>query len=365
MERSLELCIDRPTCGETYSELAFQTSIRSGMWTTRPRLDLVEEWIDRALELVEDGSRAQAQALLARVHLAPERVSDDLLHEATERAEALENVTLRSHAFSARSHVAFHRGDFAAAVRWSERRLELLPELEDPDHYCESIESHVPAAAAVGRFDEARRLAVRHQEIAARLSPHHRVHGMSLELELDESLGDWGPIVERTDPFERAVEANLATPCVRNARGLLLCALAHLSLADEQHARTLERRAEALEGSGHEFALSAPRLRIALVRGDLDAARRLLEIPLRRTFVWGPSALATRLDAFTAFGDREAIEREAPALLNPGTYVEPFALRALGVARRDDELLARADARFRDLGLEWHRAQTERLAADF
>jgi len=43
--------------------------------------------------------------------------------------------------------------------------------------------------------------------------------------------------------------------------------------------------------------------------------------------------------------------------------VEPFALRALGVARRDDELLARADERFAALGLEWHRAQTERLIA--
>jgi hypothetical protein len=36
---------------------------------------------------------------------------------------------------------------------------------------------------------------------------------------------------------------------------------------------------------------------------------------------------------------------------------------ALGVARHEDELLARADARFAELGLEWHRAQTERLLA--
>ncbi len=41
--------------------------------------------------------------------------------------------------------------------------------------------------------------------------------------------------------------------------------------------------------------------------------------------------------------------------------MEPFALRALGVARGDDELLARADERFQALGLVWHRAQTERL----
>ena len=43
--------------------------------------------------------------------------------------------------------------------------------------------------------------------------------------------------------------------------------------------------------------------------------------------------------------------------------MEPFALRALGVARTDDDLLVRADERFAELGLQWHRAQTERLLA--
>ena len=45
--------------------------------------------------------------------------------------------------------------------------------------------------------------------------------------------------------------------------------------------------------------------------------------------------------------------------------MEPFALRALGTARGDDELLARADGRFAELGLDWHRAQTERLVKGF
>jgi hypothetical protein len=43
--------------------------------------------------------------------------------------------------------------------------------------------------------------------------------------------------------------------------------------------------------------------------------------------------------------------------------LEPFALRALGATRRDDDLLARADAGFVKLGLKWHRSQTERLVA--
>jgi predicted ATPase len=32
MQNSLELCVDRAACADTYSVLAFQTSIRSGMW---------------------------------------------------------------------------------------------------------------------------------------------------------------------------------------------------------------------------------------------------------------------------------------------------------------------------------------------
>jgi hypothetical protein len=36
-------------------------------------------------------------------------------------------------------------------------------------------------------------------------------------------------------------------------------------------------------------------------------------------------------------------------------------LRALGIVREDDGLVARADERFRALGLGWHADQTEAL----
>jgi hypothetical protein len=102
---------------------------------------------------------------------------------------------------------------------------------------------------------------------------------------------------------------------------------------------------------------------MALVRGDRRSVSKLAEIPLQRTFVWDPAAFGTRLDAYVALREHEQIEREAETLARPGTCIEPFALRALGAARRDDELLTRAQARFADLGLEWHGSQTERLLA--
>jgi hypothetical protein len=43
-------------------------------------------------------------------------------------------------------------------------------------------------------------------------------------------------------------------------------------------------------------------------------------------------------------------------------YAEPFALRVLELVRGDDELVARAQERFKALGLDWHAAQTDALA---
>jgi len=47
--------------------------------------------------------------------------------------------------------------------------------------------------------------------------------------------------------------------------------------------------------------------------------------------------------------------------LQPGTYLEPFALRALGFARDDEGLIAQAIQRFQAMGLDWHAAETKKL----
>jgi hypothetical protein len=70
------------------------------------------------------------------------------------------------------------------------------------------------------------------------------------------------------------------------------------------------------------------------------------------------ATLTTRLDALAELGHADRVEAEAPRLLQPGTYVEPFALRALGIARHDQTLLLQASDRFERLDLPWHVAQT-------
>ena len=361
--QSLEGPLDDAERADTYAFLAFQASIRSAMWSIRLNQHLIEEWVESALELAAAGSEAQARALLARVNAKPAEVSDDLLARASALAEGVGDIALRSYAFGARSQAAFERRNFEEAADWSERRLELLSAIDDPDHHCEAYESGVPVAAAIGRFGESRRLAELHWQLSRRLSAHHRVHAVSLELELNDVLGGWEDLAEQTDRVMAVVAENLATPCVRNPRGLLLCAAAHLCLGDEARAGELEREAGRVAPEGYDSYLSGPRLRLALERGQRKEAESLLRLPIERSFVWGPAVFAIRLDALVALGHLDVIEREAPLLSQSGMYTEPFALRALGAARDDDELLARAQERFAALRLDWHEAQTERLLA--
>jgi len=49
--------------------------------------------------------------------------------------------------------------------------------------------------------------------------------------------------------------------------------------------------------------------------------------------------------------------------LRPGTYLEPFALRALGAVREDDLLIEQAVDRFDAIGLNWHAEQSRKLRA--
>ena len=68
--------------------------------------------------------------------------------------------------------------------------------------------------------------------------------------------------------------------------------------------------------------------------------------------------MAAHLNALAALGDRAGAEDAAGRALQPGTYVEPFALRALGVVREDAALVERAAERFDALGLAWHATRT-------
>jgi hypothetical protein len=110
--------------------------------------------------------------------------------------------------------------------------------------------------------------------------------------------------------------------------------------------------------------LSAPRTWLALHRGELDKVVPLEPIDLARIpHEYALASTAARLDALAALKERSSVEQYAPKLLETGTYLEPFAMRALGVVRDDEPLVERAAARFEAMGLTWHAAQSRELLA--
>ena len=358
MEESLKTCSDRATCGETYSLLAFHSVIRAGMWIRLPEPGLVDGWIDSALELSEPGSEAYVRTLVARAYWRGES-EEAAAREASAMAERLGDVELRSYALMARCATAYSGGRYKEAFDWTQRRFDLLPELTDPDHVTDLLENAVPAILAVGHFREARRLSWEHIELSKRLTSHHRMHGVSLLAETEELAGRWEAVRALRPDVELAAQENRETPCIRNPRSLLLCAAASALAGDVEGAAALESAAGEFDFESPR--LTAPLIRLAMARGAFGELERLVEEDKGVTFTWTVAFRAARLDALAALRARDQVEEEANPVPSARSYLEPFALRALGIVRGDDALIEQAQAAFAALRLDWHAAQTERL----
>jgi tetratricopeptide (TPR) repeat protein len=363
MQNSLDGCTDRVAAGDTYSELAFHTATRVAMWKRRPDRELIAGWIERALELSRPDTPARARALIARSLLDPARFGE-AAREANDLADRLGDIELRSWAWDARSKAAQSRGDYDEAFGWVRRRFDLVPSLTDPDHIALIYLFGLDACIATGRLGEARRVAELHDEVTRILAPHHRLHAVALLINVEEASGRWEMVRDLTARAEAAVAANIATPCVFSAWSLLVCALAHVHLGDEQEALRLEQSAADLGMEGYGYAIDPLHIEIAIARGDLAEVERKLGAwsPLIRGYR-DVEGLVARLDALVALERRTEIEEEAPALLREGTFLEPFALRALGFAREDDGLIEEAIQRFESMGLDWHAVETRKLLA--
>jgi class 3 adenylate cyclase len=358
MRRAIELADSPEVAGDLYAELAFQTVIRAGMWRVLPDPTLVDGWINRALEFTPAQTAPRAKALIARCYHDYGK-SRQLADEASGIAEGLGDAGLRSYGLDVLGLRAFAAGDYEEALAWQRRRVGLVGEVNDPDHRADIYANAIPPSIARGAFEEARRYASAQLETTNALSPHHRLHGVSGVVELEELLGNWARIEELQSEVERAVADNVATPCVRNQRSLLVCALANAYKGDEDETRRLEELAEEHGMEGYGTVIDAPRLQLALHRGDLDEAASLLGKPaVRRTTWFYLSSVATHLDALAALGERDRLESEAPQLADGNVYLEPFVLRALGIVREDDDLLREAAEGFSALGLGWHAART-------
>ena len=257
----------------------------------------------------------------------------------------------------------FADGDFEESLGWMRRRLDVVDAISDPDHLADIYEDAIPSFLGTGLVRDARRLAGKHAAVVDPLSAHHRLHGVAVLLETEEATGGWDAVLALAARTEATVEANVETPCVRNARSLLVTALAAGYQGDRELSERLETHANEVAMAAHGFVLAAPRVRLAILQSRLDNVEELVP-ELEQSLMWcALQNAAARLDALAALGDRERVEAEARPRGRMSTYLEPFALRALGIVREDEKLLAQAVARFDAIHLEWHAAETRRLAA--
>ena len=363
MHRAAELSDDAGVRAELYAEMAFEVSARWGMFTRMPSADLVDGWITQALDLAPATAPARARALVAHCYWHPSG-AEDLAAEAWGIAHRLNDAELRSHAANAQAFAAFAAADFQTSRDWAGRRLDFIEGVSDPDLLADTYGGVIPSCLALGQFDDARTFADLHDDVAVRLSTHHQVHAVAYLLELEELAENWPRIRKLRARAEDAAKANLATPCVRNARSLLVCALAEAELGDEAQAEALASTAQAMAMNGAEGTYAPLRIRLALLAGDAGAVGHWLPLaiaPPPAKNWWTLPTTAARLDAMAFLEERTQVEAEAPQYVIPGTYLQPFALRSLGLARGDRRLLHDAADEFGRLGLVGQSGATRTL----
>ena len=359
MEKALTLTPPRDVAARLYARLSREGS-RPWMWKHPPAREAVARWIECALELAEPGSTERAAAVAARALLDP-AAGTDAAGEGVELAERLGDPYLLADAYETASFVATAHGRPEESARLADRKLALVPRIADPDRRTAQYLHATVAFLRAGRLSDGRQAAELHDASAAGLTAHHEVHGVAFRLLADTVGGTWDHAEGLTARAEAACAANAETPCQFNWRSLLMTALAHAQLGDDVRARQLEQgAAEALQVGG-PLAKEPALLRLALLRGDLEAAERLLTAEPAIDF-FDVDYPAARLDALAALGDRRRVEADALVALEVGGYVEPFALRALGTVRQDRALIERAAARFNALDLGWRADETRALA---
>ena len=360
MERAIALTQDAQAAAELYSQLALETAGRPGMWRRSPDRARVAGWIDEALSRSEAGSDAWARALVARALADPLAGAADAL-EGLRVAQREGDGDLAWRAWRVHVEAALREERYDEALALVAEQFGALKDSVNPDFQDGFYWFAALANLGSGRIEEGRQQARLMSEIDDRLTPHHAVHSIGVRLMLEELTGRWGAARLLIPETQLRVDANASTPCAFNARSLLVCALACAHAGDESEAQRLEETADELDMEGYGITLDAPRIRLALLRGDLETVERLLAAPAASMIFVHLATVATRLDGLAALRDRRRVEEEAPPLLQPHTYLEPFARRALGIVQEDPDLLARAATDFDALGLDWHAAETRSL----
>jgi class 3 adenylate cyclase/tetratricopeptide (TPR) repeat protein len=331
MLRAIELTDDPGGLGALYSELAAESLMRGAMWPTPPDPEQLKSWVDKSLELAQPGTTAQAQA-----HVAKAMTDDDpaTARAAVAIANDVGDITLVARAHHALWMAMLMQGDYCGAHEVAGKALALVDDITDPDAIATIHQSRVATAISVGDFEEAEQAVDRMAAVAERLSAHHAVHVMGARLSVCEARDEWPAIRARQSQVEAAVAANSATPCSFNARLLLSCAVACAETDALEEAARLESAQESLGLEGYHPWFDPLRARLAILRGDHERLARLLEEAEKWSWpvfvhCYG---VRLRLESMLALGRLEDAVHEAERYTQRGTYLEPYAVRALALA---------------------------------
>jgi class 3 adenylate cyclase len=362
LEEALALAPEREVAADIYADLAHFGHGRAYMWKEPPPAELSEHWLATALELAEPRSEARGLTLLARALAEPEtEAGAEAAVEALALAEALADPRLVLHAFEAQTLVASTAGRFQEACEWADRARRAGAAESDPGWRAHQFFLGGFVYLRAGRIAEVPRFAAEFDRLVLQLTPHDEMHAVALHTVYASTCGRWQELGGLRARAETASSANSETPCQFNWRSLLVCALGLAYLGEERHARELEERACAGAVVAGPPEREPALLRLALLRGDLAEAERILERLPTAVDPWGLDAAAARLDALVALGDRGRVEAEAAPHLEAESYTHPFALRALGLVQGRGDLVEQAVERFRALGLGWRATQTRDL----
>jgi hypothetical protein len=274
---------------------------------------------------------------------------------------ALAEPRLVASALESKTLWATEAGDHDAACEFADEAIEAADMLSDPGYRGFYYWNAGFVYLRAGRVGEVRRLAEACDRLSRSLNAHEEVHAIALHAQLESVLGRWDALADLAEQAEAAAAANADFECQFNWRTLLVCALARQRLGDETEARRLEAKAGATARVYGPIEREPALLRLALRRGDLEEAERILALPALGD-PFGVDGPAARLDALAALGERDRVETEATPFLERRSYTRPFAFRALGLAREDSSLVERAATEFESIGLGWRAEETRLLA---
>jgi tetratricopeptide (TPR) repeat protein len=299
--------------------------------------------------------------------------------EAADMALRLRRTDLASGALDAASGSGVTTGRYGVAAAVSERRIALVPELNDVGEVGDIYATSAWLRYEMGEYEEALRLATLGIEAMEEQAVNFELHCLAWRAVARFRLGDWDGTLADVERCRVRLGDRADAPPYFASPPFAIAALIALARGDDAESDRLLEMLLPLErtDSGTFTRLLPLTARLLVERRDLQEARaRLVPYPPGWRVHAGQmiEARCELVSAEAAWDDTAEVVADARAYSEAGGLKSllPFADRLEGVAaiavgRKDDglERLRRASRGFAALGAVWEQARTDlRIAAE-